>query len=384
MSDVIVARGESQVNKQFRGKSPAEPLGITTTCVTPPSAEERQAVGRLTRWQRQNVARELLPGERVCSCMRHMLGNSVDVMYSGHVGSAHYKGLMTCGSVWVCPVCAAKITERRRQELSQALEGGEYHLVLATFTFQHSRADGLRELRDYLNDAYRRVIRGAPWQRVRARYGLVGYVGAQEITHGANGWHPHKHVLYICDRELSASEVDAFQSWVSARFERFLAKMGRYASSIHGVQVQAGGDALARYVSKWGLVEELTKSPVKSGKGGRSPFELLDAFAAGDVQAGALFREYAEAMKGSKQLTWSDGLRELLAAGEELSDLELAKLEEEEAEVLVSLTRDQWRVICRERKRGLLLEVASSGRREWVWAFLAGLGLEVADEANPV
>ena len=34
--------------------------------------------------------------------------------------SYHYKGLVTCGNVWVCPICSAKIQERRRQEVEQA------------------------------------------------------------------------------------------------------------------------------------------------------------------------------------------------------------------------------------------------------------------------
>ena len=42
-------------------------------------------------------------------------------------------GLQTCGSVWVCPVCGAKVVERRRGEIQQAMAmhracGGEVHL----------------------------------------------------------------------------------------------------------------------------------------------------------------------------------------------------------------------------------------------------------------
>ena len=52
-------------------------------------------------------------------------------------GTAHYSGLQTCGSVWSCPICAAKITERRRLEVQDAINqhrqaGGEVQLLTLT------------------------------------------------------------------------------------------------------------------------------------------------------------------------------------------------------------------------------------------------------------
>src|SRR5438552_1083589 len=75
---------------------------------------------RQVRWQLQREARALLPHERVAFCMRRIQATTVDVFYSPQHQSAHYGGLMVCGSVWVCPLCAAKISERRRAELEQA------------------------------------------------------------------------------------------------------------------------------------------------------------------------------------------------------------------------------------------------------------------------
>src|ERR1700682_5645885 len=97
---------------------------------------------RLARWQLQRTAQALLPQERVAFCMRRRQAPTVDIMYSPSRQSAHYQGLMVCGSIWVCPLCAAKISERRRIELDQAIarciaNGGAVYL--ATYTVAHDR-----------------------------------------------------------------------------------------------------------------------------------------------------------------------------------------------------------------------------------------------------
>ena len=70
--------------------------------------------------------------------------------------TASYGGLQTCGSVWVCPVCGAKVVERRRGEIQQAMAqhracGGEVHLL--TLTAPHTRFDVLEELQAKLGKA---------------------------------------------------------------------------------------------------------------------------------------------------------------------------------------------------------------------------------------
>jgi hypothetical protein len=45
----------------------------------------------------------------------------VQVLHSPLHRVAHYKSLIVCGSVWMCPLCTAKISERRREELERAV-----------------------------------------------------------------------------------------------------------------------------------------------------------------------------------------------------------------------------------------------------------------------
>src|SRR5712691_4776616 len=82
--------------------------------LTQGKSTQSDADWRQAKWQLQREAQALLPNERVAFCMRRIQARTVDVLYSVQHQSAHYGGLMVCGSVWVCPLCAAKISEHRR------------------------------------------------------------------------------------------------------------------------------------------------------------------------------------------------------------------------------------------------------------------------------
>ena len=53
------------------------------------------------------------------NCGAVPVGDQVEIRIKD--GSAYYCGLETCGNVWLCPVCSAKIHHRRAAELREAL-----------------------------------------------------------------------------------------------------------------------------------------------------------------------------------------------------------------------------------------------------------------------
>jgi len=77
------------------------------------------------RWERfayKSVVNQLLPTSRTSKCMRWRVPKqSLQILKSQEHNKAFYTGLQICASVWACPVCAAKISERRRAELVAAL-----------------------------------------------------------------------------------------------------------------------------------------------------------------------------------------------------------------------------------------------------------------------
>lgn len=345
---------------------------------------------RRARYILLELAADLLPGERVATCSKFPVPNTqkVDVNYTPATHSAHFSGLAVCGSAWHCPVCASRIATERREELHEALDQANargWGFALVTFTLQHNPGDRLKELVNNLTEAYRRTKRGAPWERFVKRFEIVGHVTALEVTHGANGWHPHKHAVFFTARPLSDDELAAMRDWLSDRFARTLERLGGYASPIYGVDVRSTPAAID-YIVKWGADHELTNGSGKNGHG-LTPFQLLAAYGQGDKRAGALFQEYAAAMKGANQLRWSVGLRDVLGIGQERSDAELAEIEdaEELAEtpaeekpesvLLLSLSREQWSAVVRQRARADLLSVAGFGDAALCWRYLETIGV---------
>jgi hypothetical protein len=334
------------------------------------------------------VARGLLPKERINICLRWGLGRP-EIWFSPGASKAHYKRLMVCGSVWFCPVCASKITERRRAELEQGNRNWKGSIFLTSFTQQHSRQDDFGELTNDLIEGLRSLRSGRWYQTFEKKYGIVGDVNSLDATVSqAAGWHPHKHFLFYSTLPADQLDREAIETELSTRFIHIMEKRGRYVSAVYGVKVETPCDsqdekdqALKLYVAKWGLEAEIAKGPVKNGRVENgvqhySPFQLLELAGMGDKQAAAWFIEYAKVMKGRKQLVWSRGLRELLGLNRvEKSDEELAQEAQSEGDVLLAqLNLTQWRVVLANDARAELLDIADSGDAGSVWIFLEKIG----------
>lgn len=375
---------------------------VTFESTSPPGGDDLGIYARFAstspdvfRFALQSQAARLLPGERVANCKRdHIPGlKSVTVLHSPSVKKSHYKNLIVCGSVWMCPVCASKITERRREELSAALAATDYFLILVTFTLRHQIDDELGNLLQALMAAFRDFKSGASWQLAMKRYSWAGSIRALETTHGENGWHPHLHDLVLLESPLTAEEIDELTVWLRERWLMVLARHGRDASWYPSVDVRPGRADVAEYIAKygrlpkvtgWTLEHELTKAPVKRGRPDRrTPYQLLADSLVGDKRASALFVEYAKNFKGKKQLVWSKGLRARLGLDEqELTDEQLALAEREPSVILLFLTLEQWEIIVGNDSRAELLEEAAHGDRERVVIWLAELGIYVYDDAH--
>lgn len=128
----------------------------------------------------------------------------------------------------------------------------------------------------------------------------------------------------------------------------------------HGLDIRDGSYA-QKYVSKWGLEDEMTKAHIKKGRaGGETPFDLLRSCLvdAEDRQAAFLFKEFAANFKGKRQLSWSNGLKAKFDLVEK-TDEELSEEKEDEAYLLGQIDIDQWRDVLKVDARGIVLELAS-------------------------
>lgn len=341
---------------------------------------------RFLRWQRLRVIQHMMSGQRVEKCYRVRVHPMVKVNYVSKVKRAHYGGLVICGSVWVCPVCSAKITERRRAELEGATDEGMSKFMV-TYTIQHNKHDKLKKLIEDLRAGIKDMKHSRQYKKLLADLQIVGTVTALEITiSNVNGWHPHLHALMFSSLPQNKIKREQVRRELSSLFVASMSKRGRYVHDEIGVNVQSGKDIKREYLAKYGDIEakkntwslsaELTKSPVKSGRDADHfhPFELVDMYQAGNMDAGKKWMEYATAMKHKKQLVYTRGLRALLGLDVELSDQEIAEREDQSAPLFAELSADDWKHVIIHEKRGQLLEVASTGNYNQFVVWMRAIG----------
>lgn len=291
-------------------------------------------------------------------------------------------------------------------ELATAQENATargWQIFMLTFTVQHESAQALTELIGLLKDAYTDFRNGKQWDKLKARLKIEGTVQGKEITHGANGWHPHLHVLFFSS--MPALPVDEAADFLKKRWQRMVIKHGGYCTYENGLKVSVSTDsALALYPDKddlseivtddtpsftgkksWTIASELAKSSAKLGKdGGRTPLQLVIAAMTGDTQAGTLWWEYFDAMKGQRQLWWSQGLKEKLGITDDLTDEDIAHAALDDELEFMLLSDEILAAINKHERgqnaRGVLLEIASAGKVDQVWHFLTGLGVQRPDD----
>ena len=353
-------RGESRKSDLERFSvsqraSKTAPLGIITKTDATPAAL------RLQRFALQNQAAKLLPKERVKNCLRYRIATAakVDIMYNPNRQKANYSNLQRCASVWNCPVCAAQISEVRKVEVKMAIDGYRESggvVSLLTLTVPHYTATHLKTLLDRLRIATRRFFNGTRRSKdFWAQSSKEHHIKALEVTHGFNGWHPHFHVLLFSRIQLTDDDqAQMLELWQDACR---IAKLPR--PNHHGVDLR-NGEYADQYVSKWGLEHEVTKSHLKKGSDSMTPWDLLKYSmipfdGEPPVNFGALFQEFAISFKGSRQLTWSRGLKSLFGIDNK-TDQQAAEETEKTAVVAMSIAHDLWPLVVKYKRRADMLK----------------------------
>jgi len=370
----------------FYGHNPdtGEAIPIETKSNGKLSLVKRPEAARAERWALKAVVNQILKVPATekqhrttkCMIMRQPIAGfglaPIQVHKTANHGKAFYTGLMACGSIWNCPVCASKVSERRREELKTALEsarriGWKIHFV--TLTVPHGIGDDLSKMKELQQKALTKLSSGKnsiKSQLSRAGIDQYGYIRAYEVTHGKqNGFHPHFHILLFTSPNVTHQVIEGYykNAWQNACVRVGLPR----PSDEHGCTVQDGTYA-AEYASKWGIEDEMTKANTKLTKRkGKTPFGLLKAVLEETdpdyppEYAARLFKVYSKCMTGARQLHWSVGLRAKLALAPEMTDEQLAEqITDETARHLATITLEQWKAISKAGAQAHILTVAES------------------------
>src|SRR5690554_2765913 len=340
---------------------------------------------------------------RVAGC-HHIPHGKVHVHHSCEHQRAFFSGVQVCGSVWGCPVCAAKVSERRRLEIQQAIDwayASRLQPMMVTLTFPHQRTDDLADLLDKQRLALKRLREGKVWSKAKSRWDFQELIRALELTHSErNGWHPHTHEVWLVSPETTAGDV---KTTVLRRWKRICEEVGLLdpedetswrAFDVRAVDVQpwvSASDYLAKMDSAahWGADREMAKASSKGTKGGRRagvhPFGLLRRSldgGKGSERAGQLFTDYLMTVteKRCRALFFTPGLKGRIGI-EDKDDQELAREEREEAEVLGQLQVEDWKLVRACGAQARVLDAAEERGWEGVVLLLGELARQTGAEA---
>jgi len=340
------------------------------------------------------VARGLLPDNRIQVCWRYPLParKSIEIIYSDERGCARSNGTMKCGSGWVCPACMRYIAQRRREELELAMARSKekYFTVMLTFTARHNRGDKLAELLASMVKAYGKVFSGRWWHTMKSELMANGAIRATEITYGANGWHPHFHVIWFVDKAMLDDDIagspeeyaQAVRNHVGDQWLTKLESVGLSGNSA-AFDVRTANDDIAEYVSKWGHMPanwssnvsayEVASAVTKKAKAGN--IGVLDMlFEAGqDENMKRLYLEYYHATKGKSQLHWSKGLKAELDIDIIRDEIAAQGIETETDRLLAEIHISDWRNIVNNGFLGQVMTHANTGDENRLKRLLARL-----------
>lgn len=347
------------------------PLGTKAKC-SPPPHENRRAIRR-DRYDLSKVSRSIFAAEgakaglkyvlnyhRAAKCSYIELGD-VAVHKSKKFNSAFFSGLTTCGSVWACPNCAAKVQERRRIEIAKAMDyfynERNMKAVMVTLTFPHGLGDNLEELLFKQKEALKRLRKGGAWDRLKDSSGYEGLIRSLEVTYGQNGWHPHTHELWFVDKDADAEDMKRkiISKWLLACDQAGLIDYSKRDAEKnfkeYSVDVKnnaSTSDYLAKQDDSrhWGADREIAKASTKQGRSkGIHPFMFLTNFKeTHEAKWARRWVEYNKEFKGKAQLFWSRKLKSKCGVLD-VSDEELAVIQEDDAIKIYDMTREEWRKV---------------------------------------
>lgn len=397
---------------------------MTSVARTAGTPQERRQARRRDRFAAQRVLWRESPHKSVRACGKHQAHGQDGVQLRvtrNPDGSrrAGFAGLQTCGSVWSCPVCSAKILGKRQGEISTAVDywvtqkRGE--VAMLTFTMRHTKSQRLDDLWAALSDGWAAITSGRVYAVEKETYGVattrvvksgkragqtvpthvLPWLRVVEVTHGAHGWHVHVHAVVFLPEGMTEVELQLLYDAWWKRWDSGLRSAGVDGSQkVNKAEFFKGKEVEKRigtYVTKntysagdiAGL--EAARGDLKKARfGNRSVFEILADMVlqpegSNPEWDAALWYTFEKASRGKRQMTWSGGSRALLGLDDvEQTDEEIAAEETGSADdAVLVIPTDSWKAIIKvSGRKGRILDLAENSDIESLHLVLDEWGTE--------
>ena len=261
-------------------------------------------------------------GQKTCTCGN---GDGGDVVTVGQnsFGRIVTLGVVTCKSVWTCPVCSDGIIAKRKEQVFGVLNGYQYqeqgYVYMLALTLPHTREQSLEQVAKPLKDSWNKFVQSGVYPKIKKEINIQGYIKTMEMTIGLGaGWHPHFHCLFFVKNKLNETERQEIEQRLFDRWALLVEKqgMGKCNRSIFQFTLALNPKQALDYALKGNISAEMTgwhNQKIAKG-GGYTPFALLEVIRTSNNPkkvkwAKAMFREYAQFVKGSRYTTYSKDLK---------------------------------------------------------------------------
>lgn len=309
---------------------------------------------------------------RFCHARRTYLAENITLKLNRDDlnSEASIGNVQTCGSVWSCAICAARIAVEKGKLVQKALVYAEENNlipIMVTLTASHAIHTKLVDFKGKFKRAWNMLSSHRQWRKFKKKYGLRHWIANREITYGEHGWHYHMHLLLFLDAvtlKYADEEIEIEETltklWLDCLAQHGLSGLEEYA-----LKVSAHENVGAEYLTKIGLTEdaktgdlqyEMTASAEK--KSGKTIWDILRHARYGDELSERLYIEFVGAMFGDSFLSFSKGFLPLLEEIQLPAQEEKAHSKKEWAEIAPYW----WQVVVRNRSYARLLECAARTR----------------------
>jgi hypothetical protein len=182
-----------------------------------------------------------------------------------------------CEQNRVCSVCGPARAAVRAAEVGTATwrwmtANDEHSAVFISTAASHRAGDSLEEHHNMWLHARGRVMRSRRWTRMRELLGVADVCWKIEHSIGPNGPHVGLHMILLTTRWWDSADADRAEAFLLLEFRRELAAAGFTGtlSASQGVDIRPVDDpeAVARYLAKWGVGQELAAESDKLGRNG--------------------------------------------------------------------------------------------------------------------
>ena len=304
----------------------------------------------------------------------------------------YLSGVETCGSVWNCPVCSLKISQRRAQQVSDILTWSQTRVDCAhgflTLTTRHNKAEKCKDVKTRVLTAWRKVTQSRKYKEFGAES-----IRALEVKFSTlNGWHPHLHIALIAEQHNQTELKNFVYSFVIPTYLRLIGCETLAANQKY--KEIYGGTGVSDYITKWDMSQELTQAHAKENlNNSYSPFGILHELSRQlvdwrdtdttvlHIELEHAFIEYSKAFKGSKQLTISRKLKLKFKEFDLLTDEEICK-EEQASETKITITRELFKEIANIRAQADILNSYQAGGLSLLQTCLLEMGIDTEYNAQ--